>query len=156
VLAACGCAPRVIIRVSDYGAPPRFVLATQYCSSIAGIRNLSQCVYIASIGGNGPIGVKAKQPIFKVMREHRLTQMSRSVLPHLAIYWRSEMKFSIKDEIRSDDIATIEHAINTVDADAKVKVDVETKTVSVDSWLMPEEFIVAFDDENYDVKITEW
>jgi len=66
------------------------------------------------------------------------------------------MKFSIKDEIRSDDIATIEHAINTVDADAKVKVDVETKTVSVDSWLMPEEFIVAFDDENYDVKITEW
>jgi copper chaperone len=90
------------------------------------------------------------------VREHRLTQMSRSVLPHLAIYWRSEMKFSIKDEIRSDDIATIEHAINTVDADAKVKVDVETKTVSVDSWLMPEEFIVAFDDENYDVKITEW
>jgi copper chaperone len=90
------------------------------------------------------------------MREHGLTQMSRSVLPHLAIYWRSEMKFSIKDEIRSDDIATIEHAINTVDADAKVKVDVETKTVSVDSWLMPEEFIVAFDDENYDVKITEW
>jgi copper chaperone len=66
------------------------------------------------------------------------------------------MKFSIKDEIRSDDIATIEHAINTVDPDAKVKVDVETKTVSVDSWLMPEEFIVAFDDENYDVKITEW
>jgi copper chaperone len=90
------------------------------------------------------------------MREHGLTQMSRSVLPHLAIYWRSEMKFSIKDEIRSDDIATIEHAINTVDPDAKVKVDVETKTVSVDSWLMPEEFIVAFDDENYDVKITEW
>jgi copper chaperone len=90
------------------------------------------------------------------MREHRLTQMCRSILPHLAIYWRNEMKFSIKDEIRSDDIATIEHAINTVDADAKVKVDVETKTVSVDSWLMPEEFIVAFDDENYDVKITEW
>jgi copper chaperone len=110
----------------------------------------------ASIGGNGPLGVKAKQPIFKVMREHGLTHMSRSVPPHLVIYWRSEMKFAIKDEIRSDDIATIEHAINTVDADAKVKVDVETKTVSVDSWLMPEEFIVAFDDENYDVKITEW
>jgi len=27
--------------------------------------------------------------------------------------------------------------------------------VSVDSWLMPEEFFVAFDEENYDVLIVE-
>jgi copper chaperone len=66
------------------------------------------------------------------------------------------MKFSVKDEIRSDDIVTIEHAINTVDADAKVNVDIATKTVSVDSWLMPEEFVVAFVDEDYDVTIAEW
>jgi copper chaperone len=66
------------------------------------------------------------------------------------------MKFSVKDEIRSDDIVTIEHAINTVDADAKVNVDIATKTVSVDSWLMPEEFVVAFVDEDYNVTIAEW
>jgi copper chaperone len=65
------------------------------------------------------------------------------------------MKFSVKNEIRSTDISTIEHAVKTVDADAKVNVDIDTKTVSVDSWLMPEEFFVAFDDENYDVIIVE-
>jgi copper chaperone len=65
------------------------------------------------------------------------------------------MKFTVKDQIRSDDIATIEHAMKTVDADAKVAVDIGTNTVNVDSWLMPEEFIVAFVDEDYDVTITE-
>lgn len=65
------------------------------------------------------------------------------------------MKFSMKDEIRSDDIGTIEYAIRSVDADAKVNVDIDTKTISVDSWLMPEEFLVAFVDEDYDVTITE-
>ncbi|PRX36506.1 hypothetical protein B0G75_101695 [Paraburkholderia sp. BL18I3N2] len=65
------------------------------------------------------------------------------------------MKFSVKHEIRSDDIPTLEHAMKTVDADAKVNVDIDTKTVSVDSWLMPEEFLVAFVDEDYDAKIVE-
>ncbi|OAJ61758.1 hypothetical protein A6V36_23720 [Paraburkholderia ginsengiterrae] len=65
------------------------------------------------------------------------------------------MKFAVKDEIRSDDILTIEHAMKTVDVDAKVNVDIDTKTVSVDSWLMPEEFLVAFVDEDYDVTIVE-
>jgi copper chaperone len=65
------------------------------------------------------------------------------------------MKFSVKNEIRPDDIPTIEHAMKTVDADAKVDVDIGTKTVSVDSWLMPEEFIVAFVDEDLDVTITQ-
>jgi copper chaperone len=65
------------------------------------------------------------------------------------------MKFSVKDEIRSDDIGTIEHALKMVDGDAKVSVDVNAKIVSVDSWLMPEEFIVAFVEEDYDVSIAE-
>jgi copper chaperone len=65
------------------------------------------------------------------------------------------MKFSVKNEIRPDDIPTIEHAMKMVDADAKVDVDIGTKTVSVDSWLMPEEFIVAFVDEDLDVTITQ-
>ncbi len=65
------------------------------------------------------------------------------------------MKFSVKREIRSDDISTIEHAMKTVDADAKVNVDVDANMVNVDSWLMPEEFLVAFIDEDYDVIIVE-
>jgi copper chaperone CopZ len=61
----------------------------------------------------------------------------------------------MKDEIRSDDVASIEHAMKSVDADAKVNVDIGTRTVSVDSWLMPEEFLIAFADEDYDVRIAE-
>lgn len=45
--------------------------------------------------------------------------------------------------------------MKSVDADAKVNVDIDTHTVSVDSWLMPEEFLVAFEDENLDVVIVE-
>ncbi len=65
------------------------------------------------------------------------------------------MKFLVKQEIHSEDIATFERAMKSVDADAKVQVDVEHKMVDVDSWLMPEEFIVAFVDEDYDVRIVE-
>jgi copper chaperone len=65
------------------------------------------------------------------------------------------VKFLMKNELHADDILTIELAMKTVDTDAKVDVDVAAKTVSVDSWLMPEEFFVAFDDENYDVTILE-
>jgi copper chaperone len=61
----------------------------------------------------------------------------------------------MKNELHTDDILTIERAMKSVDTDAKVDVDVATKTVSVDSWLMPEEFFVAFDDENYDATILE-
>jgi copper chaperone len=68
---------------------------------------------------------------------------------------KRQVKFSVKNEIRSDDVSTIEHAMKSVDADAKVNVDIDTHTVSVDSWLMPEEFLVAFDDENLDVIIVE-
>jgi len=66
------------------------------------------------------------------------------------------VKFSMKTEIRTDDLSTIEHAMKSVDADAKVEVDVGAQTVSVDSWLMPEEFLVAFYDEDLDVAIAEW
>ncbi|MEX3859500.1 MULTISPECIES: copper chaperone [Paraburkholderia] len=66
------------------------------------------------------------------------------------------MKFAMKTEIRNDDLPTIVHAMKSVDADAKVDVDVGAQTVSVDSWLMPEEFLVAFYDEDLDVGIAEW
>jgi copper chaperone len=66
------------------------------------------------------------------------------------------MKFSMKTEIHPNDLSMIEHAMKSVDADAKVDVDVGAQTVSVDSWLMPEEFLVAFYDENLEVAIAEW
>ncbi len=62
----------------------------------------------------------------------------------------------MKTEIHMEDLSTIVHAMKSVDADAKVDVDVGAQTVSVDSWLMPEEFLVAFHDEDYDVGIAEW
>lgn len=65
------------------------------------------------------------------------------------------MKFSVKNELLPDDVSTLEHAMKRVDADAKVDVDVGEKTVSIDSWLMPEEFLVAFYDEDYEVTISE-
>jgi copper chaperone len=65
------------------------------------------------------------------------------------------VKFLMKNELHTDDILTIERAMKSVDTNAKVDVDVATKTVSVDSWLMPEEFFVAFDDESYDATILE-
>ncbi|WP_345961195.1 hypothetical protein [Paraburkholderia largidicola] len=45
--------------------------------------------------------------------------------------------------------------MKSVDADAQVEVNVDAKTVSVDSWLMPEEFFVAFQDEDYNAAILE-
>jgi copper chaperone len=61
------------------------------------------------------------------------------------------VKFSMKNEIPLGDVPTIEHAMKTVDGDAKVNVDLDAKTVNIDSWLMPEEFLVAFEDEDQDV-----
>jgi hypothetical protein len=40
--------------------------------------------------------------------------------------------------MRRDEILTVEQATMTVDADAKVIADIDTKTASVDSRLMPE------------------
>ncbi|MEI5997137.1 copper chaperone [Paraburkholderia bengalensis] len=65
------------------------------------------------------------------------------------------MKFSVNEAIRSDDVSRIERAMKSVDSDAKVDIDVNANSVSVDSWLMPEEFFVAFQDEDYSVKIIE-
>jgi copper chaperone CopZ len=65
------------------------------------------------------------------------------------------MIFTVMNEIQANNVTAIERALKTVDADAVVRVDIRARTVSVDSWLMPEEFIVAFTDEDYDVSITE-
>ena len=63
------------------------------------------------------------------------------------------LKFLVRNEIGDADVQRIERAMKKVDADASVSVDVASRTVAIESWLMPEEFIVAFTDENLDAKI---
>ncbi|MPW23567.1 copper chaperone [Paraburkholderia sp. CNPSo 3157] len=65
------------------------------------------------------------------------------------------MKFSVNEAIGSDDVFRIERAMKSVDVDAKVDIDIDANSVSVDSGLMPEEFFVAFQDEDYSVRIIE-
>ncbi|MDT8843305.1 copper chaperone [Paraburkholderia fungorum] len=53
------------------------------------------------------------------------------------------------------DVAILTCAMHTVDPDAKVNVHVNTRTVEIDSWLFAEEFLVAFAEAGYDVKLAE-
>jgi len=52
--------------------------------------------------------------------------------------------------------ASSEHEIWRVDPDAKVKIDGVTSLVRVESWLFPEEFVVAFEDAGVNVRITDY
>lgn len=65
------------------------------------------------------------------------------------------MKFAVKNMTGEDDSHVIVKALRTVDPDAKVKVDQSTHSVNVDSWLLAEEFLIAFNEAGYDVRITE-
>jgi hypothetical protein len=65
------------------------------------------------------------------------------------------MKISILDELDEGDVPKIMKAIISVDPDAKVAADVGGNTVNIDSWLFPEEFLVAFYDAGYDVRIAQ-
>ncbi|CAE6841004.1 copper chaperone [Paraburkholderia domus] len=64
------------------------------------------------------------------------------------------MEFKLIELTGSNDVEVIAHAIRTVDPDAKIDVDVNAMTVRVESWLMAEEFLIAFTEAGYDVKIT--
>ncbi|WP_168787790.1 copper chaperone [Paraburkholderia aromaticivorans] len=65
------------------------------------------------------------------------------------------MKFEVKKLTGGDDPRVIVHAIGTVDPDAKVDVNEGAHSVTVDSWLLAEEFLIAFEEAGYDVRITE-
>ena len=65
------------------------------------------------------------------------------------------MKFEVKNMTGGDDSRVITKAIGTVDPDAKVAVDESTRYVTVNSWLLAEEFLIAFEEAGYDVRITE-
>lgn len=65
------------------------------------------------------------------------------------------MMFKVGQMKGDNDAAVLTRAMRTVEPDAKVDVDVDARTVEVDSWLFAEEFLVAFADAGYDVKLVE-
>jgi len=65
------------------------------------------------------------------------------------------MKFDVLDTLKDGDVPKLTKAIISVDPDAKVAADVRANTVDVDSWLFAEEFLVAFYDAGYDVRIAQ-
>lgn len=66
-----------------------------------------------------------------------------------------QMKFTVLETLDRCDVESIEHAMFTVDPDAKISTDVPANQVDVDSWLFPEEFIVAFHEAGYNVRIVQ-
>jgi hypothetical protein len=65
------------------------------------------------------------------------------------------MKFQTRDRLNAGDIPKITSAIISVDPDAKIATDVRANLVDVDSWLFAEEFLIAFYDAGYDVRIAQ-
>ncbi|HKR41491.1 MAG TPA: hypothetical protein VJU59_17750 [Paraburkholderia sp.] len=65
------------------------------------------------------------------------------------------MKFKVLEAFNDGDLARLKKAIISVDPDAKVAADVRANTVDIDSWLFAEEFLVAFHEVGYDVRIAQ-
>lgn len=65
------------------------------------------------------------------------------------------MKFTLLEKFSDSDIPGLTKAIISVDPDAKVAANVRANTVDIDSWLFAEEFLVAFHDVGYDVRIAQ-
>lgn len=65
------------------------------------------------------------------------------------------MKFEILEKLASGDVPRIAQAIVAVDPDAKIATDVHANSVDVDSWLFAEEFLIAFYETGYDVRIAQ-
>ncbi|MEZ0606699.1 heavy-metal-associated domain-containing protein [Paraburkholderia sp. IW21] len=63
------------------------------------------------------------------------------------------LEFEVEKMTGDGDAQTLARAIGAVDPDAKVDVDVNARTVKVDSWMLAEEFLVAFEDAGYQAKI---
>ncbi|NRO97025.1 copper chaperone [Paraburkholderia sp. NMBU_R16] len=64
------------------------------------------------------------------------------------------MEFEMEKMTGDVDAPTLARAIRAVDPDAKVDVDVDAGIVKIDSWMMAEEFLVAFEDAGYKAKIS--
>jgi copper chaperone len=64
------------------------------------------------------------------------------------------MEFEMEKMTGDGDAQTLARAIGAVDPDAKVDVDVDARIVKIDSWMMAEEFLVAFEDAGYKARIS--
>ncbi|KAA0089777.1 copper chaperone [Paraburkholderia sp. T12-10] len=64
------------------------------------------------------------------------------------------MEFEVDKMTGHGDAQTLARAIAAVDPDAKVDVDVDARTVKVDSWMMADEFLIAFEEAGYRAKIS--
>jgi copper chaperone CopZ len=67
---------------------------------------------------------------------------------------QDNMEFKLRELTGNDDANVIAQAVRSVDPDAQVNVNTSAMTVQVASWLMPEEFLVAFNEAGYDVRIS--
>ena len=66
------------------------------------------------------------------------------------------LEFEVDKMTGHGDAQTLARAIVAVDPDAKVDVDVDVdaRTVKVDSWMMADEFLIAFEEAGYQAKIS--
>ncbi len=64
------------------------------------------------------------------------------------------LEFEVEKMTGGGDAQALVRAIGAVDPDAKADVDVDARIVKIDSWMMAEEFLVAFEDAGYKAKIS--
>lgn len=63
------------------------------------------------------------------------------------------MRFEVQAMMGKDDSMRIAAAVVSVDPQAQVIVDAGERAIEVDSWLYPEEFLMAFYEAGYDARI---
>ncbi|TAM50476.1 MAG: copper chaperone [Paraburkholderia sp.] len=63
------------------------------------------------------------------------------------------MRFEVLELTGNNDDSRIAAAVGSVDPQAHVTVDARARAIDVDSWLYPEEFLVALYEAGYDARI---
>lgn len=63
------------------------------------------------------------------------------------------MRFEVSELTGNGDSSRIAAAVGSVDPDAQVTLDARRRAIDVDSWLYPEEFLVALYEAGYDARI---
>lgn len=63
------------------------------------------------------------------------------------------MRFEVLEMTGTDDSGRIAAAVGSVDPQAEVVVDASKRSIEVESWLYPEEFLIALYEAGYDARI---
>ncbi|MDG0024217.1 copper chaperone [Trinickia sp. Y13] len=63
------------------------------------------------------------------------------------------MRFEVLELTGNDDGSRIAAAVGSVDPEAHVTLDPRARAIDVDSWLYPEEFLIALYEAGYDARI---